>query len=63
MEQKHIMLVDDSATMRLIIRNLLSSDPSLRVVESVENGEKALQVLASVHPDLIVLDLEMPKMD
>jgi chemotaxis response regulator CheB len=35
----------------------------LRVVESVENGEKALQVLASVHPDLIVLDLEMPKMD
>jgi chemotaxis response regulator CheB len=63
MSQKGIMLVDDSATMRLIIRNLLNSDPNLRVVESVENGKKAMEALATTQPDMIVLDLEMPEMD
>ena len=63
MSQKGIMLVDDSATMRLIIRNLLNSDPNLRVVESVENGKKAMEALSTTQPDMIVLDLEMPEMD
>ena len=63
MSQKGIMLVDDSSTMRLNIRNHLNSDPNLRVVESVENGKKAMEALATTQPDMIVLDLEMPEMD
>ena len=63
MPQKNIMLVDDSSMMRLIIRNLLVTDPNLAVASSVDNGKKALDELATVQPDLILLDLEMPEMD
>lgn len=63
MPQKNIMLVDDSSMMRLIIRNLLVADPNLAVPSSVENGKKALEELETAHPDLILLDLEMPEMD
>jgi chemotaxis response regulator CheB len=63
MSNKKIMLVDDSSMMRLIIRNLLITDPNLSVPSSVENGKKALAELDVVQPDLILLDLEMPEMD
>ncbi len=63
MPQKKIMLVDDSSMMRLVIRNMLAADPALVVAESVENGKLALDALAHVSPDLILLDLEMPLMD
>lgn len=42
MSEKRIMLVDDSSMMRLIIRNLLVTDPNLIVPSSLENGKKAL---------------------
>ncbi len=63
MGQKQIMLVDDSSMMRLIIRNLLVSDPNLAICSSVENGKQALNELEKAQPDLILLDLEMPEMD
>ncbi len=63
MTQTRVMLVDDSSMMRLIIRNLLTSDPNLLVTSSVENGKKAIGELDHAEPDLIVLDLEMPEMD
>ena len=63
MSKKKIMLVDDSSMMRLIIRNLLITDPNLTVESSVENGKKAIEKLQVEQPDLILLDLEMPEMD
>jgi two-component system, chemotaxis family, protein-glutamate methylesterase/glutaminase len=60
---KKVMLVDDSSMMRLIVRNLLTTDPNLTVQSSVENGKKALDELAAGDLDLILLDLEMPEMD
>ena len=63
MTQKRIMLVDDSSMMRLIIRNLLLTDSNLTIVNSAENGKKALEALPTAQPDLILLDLEMPEMD
>jgi len=63
MSQKNVMLVDDSSMMRLIIRNLLTTDPNLSVSSSVENGKNALDELGTIQPDLILLDLEMPEMD
>ena len=63
MTQKKVLLVDDSSTMRLIIRNLVNADPNLTVVGSVENGKKAIEELTVADPDLILLDLEMPEMD
>ncbi len=60
---KKIMLVDDSSMMRLIIRNLLISDPNFTVTSSVDNGKRAIEDLTLSDPDLILLDLEMPEMD
>jgi two-component system chemotaxis response regulator CheB len=62
-EKKKIMIVDDSSTMRLIIRNFINSDPNFTIVQTACNGKEALEKLASAQPDLILLDLEMPEMD
>ncbi len=63
MAPKKVMLVDDSSMMRLIVRNLLTTDPNLTVVSSADNGKQALDELPKAQPDLILLDLEMPQMD
>ena len=63
MTQKKIMLVDDSGMMRLVVRNLLLTDPNLAVTGSAENGKQAIEQLPVADPDLIVLDLEMPEMN
>lgn len=62
MEKKKIMIVDDSSAMRLIIRNLINSDPNFSIVQTAANGKEALEKLAAANPDLILLDLEMPEM-
>jgi two-component system, chemotaxis family, protein-glutamate methylesterase/glutaminase len=58
------LIVDDAATMRVIVASVLDACPEFEVVGSVENGRKALEVLP-LHPDLklILLDIEMPEMD
>jgi two-component system chemotaxis response regulator CheB len=61
--RKRVMIVDDAAMMRLVVRNMLSDDPYLHVVGFAANGREALDRLAKVRPDLILLDIEMPEMD
>jgi two-component system, chemotaxis family, protein-glutamate methylesterase/glutaminase len=62
MDKKKIMIVDDSSAMRLVIRNLINSDPNFSIVQTAANGKEALEKLAAANPDLILLDLEMPEM-
>ena len=57
------MVVDDSAVVRGLITRMLESDPGIRVVSSVGNGELAVRSLAREDVDVIVLDIEMPVMD
>lgn len=59
-----VMVVDDSAMMRVVISNFVSSLPNYKVVAAAENGRKALEQLAKF-PDLslILLDIEMPEMN
>jgi chemotaxis response regulator CheB len=61
--QKKIMIVDDSATMRLVIYNFLNSNPDFKATAFASNGKEALEKLDTVKPDLILLDIEMPEMD
>ncbi len=58
-----VMLVDDSAVVRGFIGRILESDPSLKIVASVSNGEQGVSSAARHHPDVILLDIEMPVMD
>jgi two-component system chemotaxis response regulator CheB len=58
-----ILVVDDSAVMRSLLRSVVSTDPGLEVAGTAADGESALSVIESLHPDLVLLDVEMPVMD
>jgi two-component system chemotaxis response regulator CheB len=62
-EPIHVMLVDDSAVVRGFIGRILESDPGIKVVASVSNGEQGVTSAARHNPDIVILDIEMPVMD
>lgn len=58
-----VMLVDDSAVVRGLVRRWLEEDPDIKVIASVSNGLQALKEVEKNPPEVIVLDVEMPEMD
>jgi two-component system, chemotaxis family, protein-glutamate methylesterase/glutaminase len=58
-----ILVVDDSAYNRRNIGDILASAPDIELVGKAGDGEEALRLATTVRPDVITLDLEMPKMD
>lgn len=58
-----VLVVDDSAVNRRSISQMLLGMPHLQVVGKAANGEEALRLVRITEPDVITLDLEMPKMD
>jgi two-component system chemotaxis response regulator CheB len=56
------LIVDDSAMVRAILRDFLESDEAFNIVGEAEDGEEALQKILSLNPDLVTMDIEMPKM-
>lgn len=58
-----VLIVDDSALMRIKLSGLINSDPECEVIATARNGEEAVKSVAILRPDVITLDLELPKMD
>jgi two-component system, chemotaxis family, protein-glutamate methylesterase/glutaminase len=58
-----ILIVDDSVFMRTVIRDMVTKDPAIDVVGTASNGEDALEKIQTLEPDLVTLDIEMPKMN
>ena len=58
-----VMLVDDHAIMRDLLRDALENTGEFRVVAQASDGEEALKVAAEAAPDVIVMDVIMPVMD
>jgi len=58
-----ILIVDDSGFMRNIIKQILVVDEDLEVVGEAEDGIAALEKDKELKPDLILLDIEMPRLD
>ena len=58
-----VLVVDDSALMRNLISRIIDSTPGLRTADKAMNGVFALQKIPKCHPDVIVLDIEMPEMN
>ena len=57
-----ILLADDHALIRHGIRNLISNNPTLEVIGEVGDGEELLEFLQTNVPDLLILDISMPKL-
>ncbi len=58
-----VLIVDDSSFAREIVKEILSNDPQLKVIGEASNGEEAIEKTASLHPDLITMDITMPVMN
>ena len=63
MEKIRVVTVDDSALMRQVLAQLLSKDRSIEVVGSAPDPYIAREKIKALNPDVITLDVEMPKMD
>lgn len=58
-----VLIVDDSALIRQMLTSILSSDPEIEVIGSAPDPMVARQKIKALNPDVITLDVEMPKMD
>ncbi len=58
-----VLIVDDSALMRQLLTECLSSDPELEVIGSASDPYVAREKIKSLKPDVLTLDVEMPRMD
>lgn len=57
-----VLIVDDSRTTRVILKNIITSDPEIEVIGEAENGLEGCEMAKKLSPDLITMDLEMPVM-
>jgi len=58
-----VVIADDSPVAREMLLQILESDPGIEVVGTATNGEEAVEVVARLRPDLVTMDIHMPKMD
>ena len=58
-----ILLADDDITIRMLIRRLLEANPDWQVCGEAVDGVDAVQKVMQLAPDLVILDLSMPKMN
>lgn len=58
-----VLIVDDSATARAVLKSLVSADPSLRVIGTAPDAFSAARSMRDALPDVMLLDLELPQMD
>ena len=64
MERKiRVLIVDDSRVARLAISECLAADPEIDIADYAYDGVEAIQKVMTVKPDVITLDIEMPRMD
>lgn len=58
-----VLIVDDSATARELIAGILKGDPEIRIVGEAADGAEAVALTRAVRPDLVTMDLHMPRLD
>ena len=62
-KQCRVVLVDDHASMRSAVRNFLTSFGDIQIIGEAADGQEALELVATCQPDVILMDISMPKMN
>jgi len=57
-----VVVADDAAGIRALLRTLLSLEPDFEVIGQASDGAEAVDLVAKLHPDLVVIDVAMPVM-
>jgi two-component system, chemotaxis family, protein-glutamate methylesterase/glutaminase len=63
MNKTKVLIIDDSAVVRQALTDILSSDPQIEVIGAARDPYVAAEMMHSAVPDVITLDVEMPRMD
>ena len=63
MRKIRVLIADDHAIMRVGIKNILTRSEEIIVVGEASDGAEAIQLIDDLHPDVLILDMEMPVMD
>ncbi|MCM3745991.1 chemotaxis-specific protein-glutamate methyltransferase CheB [Paenibacillus pasadenensis] len=63
MPQFRVLIVDDSAFMRAVIKDLIEADPAFEIAGMASTGKEAIEAVLRLKPDVMTLDLEMPEMN
>jgi two-component system chemotaxis response regulator CheB len=58
-----VLVVEDSPTVRELLIQILCSDPAIEIVGTAETGEEALEAVGRTRPDIITMDIHMPRMN
>ena len=58
-----VLIVEDVITVQGLLKGILAQDPSFEVIGTVADGEQAVKFVASLHPDVVSMDIFMPVMD
>ena len=58
-----VLVVEDSLVVREFLVHILGSDPSIRIVGTASNGEEAIEAVRRLQPDVVTMDIHMPKLD
>jgi DNA-binding NarL/FixJ family response regulator len=62
-KKKRILIVDDYPIFREVLRSLLSSHQDFDIVGEAGDGLEAIELVSELHPDLVLMDISMPRMD
>jgi len=63
MSSVEVLIVDDQARLRRMVRSLIESQPEYRVCGEAGDGFEAIEKVRQLHPDLVLMDINMPRMD
>ena len=58
-----VLVVDDSPVVRAILKGMLESEPGLQVVGDAKDGEEAIQLTCQLRPDVVTMDIRMPRVN
>lgn len=63
LKSTRVLLVDDESLVRRVLRQILTQDCDIEVVGEAATGDEAISAVEQVHPDVVVMDIRMPRMD